>query len=401
MAGPVIVEHDVEGRLVVRKQAAGGGAELASEVAWLRRAAGPGVVRLVGPDGEGRTDGLATEHAGSHTWRTARLGPQRAGPAAADLLRTVARLHRMGLVHGALGPDHVILGPDGPSLCSPRPGAQDAGEDRRALVELLDATARRWRDEGRAVPPGWTRARELLGRTTAGWALEDLAALVDPAQPEVPRHGGRAVRWATALRWRPGAGAGRSWRDGTWRRPAAIGVTAAAAALAVAVAGGIPGDGEPTEDVGGAGPRSGALAEAMGPGSAPVGPAGADGSAAEPSHGTGTGFRHTEQDLPAAGGYWVHGGDGRLVTVEQPCPGTPPAALLDPGTGHVWAFDTLPAAGHEVAGVAVQRVPGADRVEARHDSSGCQVIVAVGLAGEAPVPAAEPGRGAGVATTNG
>jgi hypothetical protein len=29
MAGRVIVEHDVEGRLVVRKQAAGGGADLA------------------------------------------------------------------------------------------------------------------------------------------------------------------------------------------------------------------------------------------------------------------------------------------------------------------------------------------------------------------------------------
>ena len=337
----VTVQEDDEGRAVVHKAApppspgAPAGDELApardlaAEADWLRRAAGEGTVRLAGPP-PAPGQPLVTVHGGSHTWHTAGLAPPAAAEVAADLLRILAGLHRRGLVHGALTADHVLIGPDGPVLCSPRPDVDDPGEDRRSVADLLARSLEGWKDEGRTIrhEDAWQRAIDLLRRPDSGWTLGDVAAVLAP---------GRDRR-----RWWP--------RPFPPSRRRVVGVGVGVGVGVVAVGLGV---------VLGAGP---ALPLSV-PGR----------SSAAPQ-------RIVLPAAPAAAG----SRPGLVAATETPCPGSPPAATLDPATGRVWAYPARPTSGEQVRGEAVQRVPGASGLEVTAEGT-CERIVAVGPAGQASI----------------
>lgn len=344
MAARVTVERDGRGRLVVRKEPlASGHGDLRAEAGWLRRAAGPGVVEVV--DDASDEDRLTTIHAGAHTFRTAAPTPDQAGPLVASLLRTVASLHRRGLVHGALGPDHLVLTGGGVVLCSPAPGATDPQLDRQAVVELIEAARERWGPAGPAPANDrtWRRTTELLLRPDAGWSLEDIADLLDPTPAAPPS---RRRLPLPLLR--------------------ATGVTAGAlvvvvVAVLVVAAGAVPGL------RGGDGPAPAVAGTAVTP-AVPAGPvvevAGARYRSDRPGH--------------------------RLAVTDRPCPEAAAAGVLDPVSGTVWSAARLPTAGEALATRPVQQVPGAVDVAARPEGA-CERIVVVGPAGEAPVPTPQAG----------
>ena len=115
------VATDAAGRRVMAKVA--GNAEeavrLEREAAQLEAARHPGVVELVGVDGHGVGAILLTAHVDGPTLgRVGRLPLEEAAGLLAALATTLADLHELGLVHGAVCPDHVLIGPGGrPILC--------------------------------------------------------------------------------------------------------------------------------------------------------------------------------------------------------------------------------------------------------------------------------------------
>lgn len=144
-----------------------------AEAAWLLAARGEAVVavRRVDPD----AGLLITAMAGQHTLRTFPHQPTATASILRRVAATVGRLHRLGLVHGRLTVDHVVLaGPalTEPVLCSPDPSRSTAAgctavppeADLVALVamacKLKPSTgrpARRWQrviDELRARSSG-------------------------------------------------------------------------------------------------------------------------------------------------------------------------------------------------------------------------------------------------------
>lgn len=336
MAARVVVERDGGGRLVVRKVGLpGDDQDREAEAEWLRRAAGPGVVQLLvaGPP----PVGIVTAHAGSHTWRTSAPAPAPAAQLLASAMRTVARLHRQGLVHGALGLDHLIVSGGQAVLCSPNLSATDQDLDRRALGDLAQDSIQRWRSDGVPVPEAdrWSRAVELLSSPNAGWSLDDIADVLDPPVSPSPARGRRHASG----------------------RPPAMPASATALLVATVVAAII---------------GAGGLVTAGRTASAP--------STAVPPEGPSV-------EVPGAR---YRGGrpDDVLVATDRPCPGSPPAAVLEPRSGTVWVFSRLPSADAPEHGVPTQQVPGASRVAVREVGS-CEQLIVSGPAGVAVVPAAQ------------
>ena len=115
------VATDAAGRRVMAKVA--GNAEeairLEREAAQLECARHPGVVELVGVDGQGVGAILLTAHVeGPTLGGVGRLPLEEGAGFLAALASTLADLHELGLVHGAVCPDHVLVGPGGrPILC--------------------------------------------------------------------------------------------------------------------------------------------------------------------------------------------------------------------------------------------------------------------------------------------
>ena len=149
MAERTSLTTDAAGRRVMTKVGlnAEQTAALAREVEQLEAARHPGVVELVGVDGSGVGSMLLTAHVDGPT--LAAVGPlplEEAAGLLAALATTLADLHELGLVHGAVEPEHVIVGPGGrPVLCSLGYGGR-FGEP----VGPAPAVARRFIDPARA-----------------------------------------------------------------------------------------------------------------------------------------------------------------------------------------------------------------------------------------------------------
>lgn len=116
------VTTDATGRRVLAKVAGNHdeAARLSREAASLDAGRHPGVVDLVGVDGHGVGAVLLTAHVDGATLSAVGLLPLEEGAGVlAAVATTLADLHELGLVHGAVCPEHVILGPGGrPVLCS-------------------------------------------------------------------------------------------------------------------------------------------------------------------------------------------------------------------------------------------------------------------------------------------
>ena len=95
-------------------------ARLEREARNLEAARHPGVVELVGVDGHGIGAVLLTAHVDGPTLASVgRLPLEEGAGLLAALATTLADLHDLGLVHGAVRAEHVIIGPGGrPVLCS-------------------------------------------------------------------------------------------------------------------------------------------------------------------------------------------------------------------------------------------------------------------------------------------
>ena len=121
MAEHTSITTDAAGRRVMAKSA--GTAQevlrLEREADLLEAARHPGVVELIGLDGHGVGSILLTTHVDGPTLaQSGRLPLEESAGLLAALAATVADLHDLGLVHGAISPDHVIVGSAGrPVLC--------------------------------------------------------------------------------------------------------------------------------------------------------------------------------------------------------------------------------------------------------------------------------------------
>jgi hypothetical protein len=177
-----------DGRPIVTKVApAGADAEgLAAEAEVLVRAAHPGVVEVVRaermPDGGFRLD---TRLAGTRTLSTFRPAVDEAAGIVAALAATIADLHGVGIVHGAVEPAHVVLDPGGaPVLCGfgrgRRVGGSTPGDDVAGLGEVLAALV----GEAAEVEPIPERRFGRRTSWSAAVARRSLLTLADQARAD-------------------------------------------------------------------------------------------------------------------------------------------------------------------------------------------------------------------------
>ncbi|HEX2118972.1 MAG TPA: hypothetical protein VHF91_07295, partial [Acidimicrobiales bacterium] len=149
MAVRTSVTTDAGGRRVLAKVAgnAGEAERLEREARQLEAARHPGVVELVGVDGHGIGAILLTAHVeGPTVDQTGPLPLEEGAGLLAALASTLADLHELGVVHGAVCGEHVIVGPGGrPVLCGLAYGGR-AGEPAGPAPEL----PRSFRDPARA-----------------------------------------------------------------------------------------------------------------------------------------------------------------------------------------------------------------------------------------------------------
>ncbi|MEN3271592.1 MAG: eukaryotic-like serine/threonine-protein kinase [Actinomycetota bacterium] len=167
------------GRLeVVRRAPPEDPVRLAATVERLQRAAGTGVVDLVGV--ESSDDGdltIVLAHAGAPIARP--LGASDAARLGASAAATLADLHARGMIHGAVRAEHVLRDAAGTvRLCGLGEGAGEPADDVAALGALL---------------------RELLEQRETTAAARDLRVLLDRCTVDDPLARPTASAVAAAL----------------------------------------------------------------------------------------------------------------------------------------------------------------------------------------------------------
>jgi hypothetical protein len=217
------IEADDGGRPVLLKSAAAGpeADRLRNEAATLRLAAHPGVVQLVGLD-EDDDGGVALRLAvaGTRTFADLRTDLVAAARALAGLATTVADLHDLGLVHGRITADHVVLDGTGRAvLCGfadagPR-GELDPAADVHGLGVLLGSILSR---AGAGAGGEWEPIPDRrFGRSDRwlGFVRRALLTLADHATDDDPARRPTARGFASSvLASLPSTGAGRRARAG-------------------------------------------------------------------------------------------------------------------------------------------------------------------------------------------
>ena len=441
------VTTDAAGRRVVAKVA--GNAEeadrLQREARQLEVARHPGVVELVGADGHGAGSILLTAHVDGPTLATVgRLPLEETAGLLAALATTLADLHDLGLVHGAVAPEHVVIGPGGrPVLCSLGYGG-GAGDPVGAVPALPGPFTDPARAEAHVLSPAFdvfalgALARFLAPDPPAGHVLARVAdeatsddasarpsarAVAGVVQQEVP-----AVRLPRGLpspplgrpaaatvdplaAWRRQSGAlGGHRRPARPRAVAAVGagvaVAVGAAAFLVArspaavpdMAGPAPAvelsDPLPPDEVEPGPPttRAGlasstttsttpAVPRADCPRSTSVLQADVDGDGCLDA------MRYADGVLQAGAFRWAVGRPGdQVATGDWACQGARTIALFRPATGEVFRFEGWASAGRDLTTAAVTTVPGGQALRAGDvDGDGCHEAVVERATGPAAV----------------
>ncbi len=392
--------HVADVGAVVRKRASGAeAASLRVEAERLRAAAHPGVVELLGSEGDGTEWQLTLAYGGRSLEATGPLPVRTVAGVVAAVATTLADLHEAGVVHGRIDGSHVLIGPRGrPLLCGWGGGTHptDPADDVAALGTLL-AGLLGGGEELEPIPDRrwWPR------RSWSGWERRSLLLLADQACAEPPTRRPTARRLAAAIAegipdaavsepavsepavGEPAVGAdpievlraGASSHDGSreTRWPA----LAAALAGVVLMGAGLIGmvSGARTSGGGVASPVADppAVSPALSPTTAPTAPA-------EPVTIDGTivqvGDRRYAIGLP-----------GDVIAVaDWDCDGQATPALLRPDSGEVFVFGRW-ATDADVVAVPVARVAGAVTLIAEVDSTGCPTPVVGRPDGSAvPVP---------------
>lgn len=174
----VQVVNGSDGRLVVMKIATGISAaqRLMGEAAALRTARHPGVVELIGVETCNAQTEMMVAWAGSRTLsEVSTLEPEEVAGLIAAVATTVAHLHGIGITHGRISRDHVIIGREGtPVLCGFASAGQVLPADDVCAIghlmsELLDLTPTTTRPARGLKRTHTSQSRARLGRiaTTA------------------------------------------------------------------------------------------------------------------------------------------------------------------------------------------------------------------------------------------
>jgi len=445
MAERTSMTTDAAGRRVMAKVGASAeeAARLAREAELLDVARHPGVVELVGVDGSGVGSMLLTAHVEGPT--LAAVGPlplEEAAGLMAALAGTLSDLHGLGIVHGAVCPEHVIVGPGGrPVLCGlayggkvgdplgpPPPLGRAYSDPARAGAEALHPAFDVFGLGALAgflapdPPPGHALARVAADATAGELDTRPPAlAIAEALQEAVP-----AARLPRGLATTPPAPAARpasadplaALRRGggsTRRSPRPRASAALAATAAVVVVGGAvflassPGAPapEPVAELSAVPPDE----VQPGPTTTRAGPASTSTSTSPPATTTvatarrdcpvatavlqadvdGDGcpdaLRYADGLLEAGDARWALGQAGDQVAAgDWGCQGTRTLALFRPSTGEVFRFDGWATPGHDVKASAVVRVPGGVAIRAADvDRDGCHEAVVERATGAAEV----------------
>lgn len=172
-----------------------GRARLRLEADRLERSRHPGVVAVV----DATDEVLVLAWAGTDTLATTRPPLSVAAGILAAVATTVADLHELGIVHGRLEPDHVVLAGDGrPRLCGLR--GVDAGQvpatpadDVAALGRLIDHLV------GADAEPEPIPERRWIRPRWTGWGRRALLTLADQASDPDPARRPTARALAAAI----------------------------------------------------------------------------------------------------------------------------------------------------------------------------------------------------------
>lgn len=348
-------------------------ARLGVEARALRACAHPGVVPLLGSDGGDPPCRLvlAPVAGGALAGAGGCLALEVVAGLAAAIAATLADLHDLGWVHGALAADHVLLDDEGrPVLCgfgrASRPSTPSemealAAGDVAALTSMLAQRLPAHPDR-RVARLFAASGGPRMGRTHDARRLaRRVIDLVPDARLEP------AASWPEGCSDRPGptepapVRAIQGSRAG--RRLALVGGGGAAAVLVAGLA------------------VSGFLARPSSPPSPPQ----PDPPARSPG------------GRPAPVGRYVlsNPGGGRLITVmgRWGCGPARPAAL-DLSSGWVWIFDGWPGPGSSLRGRAVVRRPGAMGLAVEEVRARCDHLVVLGRSGTSfTVPGSEVAPG--------
>ena len=405
------ITTDAAGRRVVAKMA--GTAEeagrLEREARNLAVARHPGVVELVGVDGHGIGSILLTAHVDGPTLAgVGRLPLEEGAGVLAGLATTLGDLHDLGLVHGAVGPEHVIIGPGGrPVLCSLGYGGPVGELSQADDVFGLGTVARFLAPD---PPPGHVLAKvgqlatddDPSARPTARDVAELLqrelpAARLPRGLPSPP-----PLRPATAppdplAVWRRERGA-----VGARRRPSRSLAMAGVGAVLVIVLGAAgllltrppeattpavvtelaqtppPNEVQPDPPTTPAGLSSSSTTTTVRPAvrrGCP--PATAVLQADVDDDGCPDALRYADGILQAGDIRWALGQPGdQVATGDWSCQGSRTLALFRPSTGEIFRFDGWAGPGVDLSGTAVGRVPGGQALRAADvDRDGCHEAV--------------------------
>lgn len=409
------------GRKVVAKQACTPeeAVRVRGEAELLEMARHPGVVEVLGLDGDPARPVLLTSHVPGPTLAAAGALPvEEVAGVLAAVATTLADLHGLGLVHGGLKADHVILdGGGAPVLCGlghgGRVGEHSAGGavlDGSADVSDLGMLARS------LCPPRSAEARALLrladeavvadpgDRPTARTLADSITAAVPgarlprPQAPDGHAHAPSAPAPMTAAdpldAWRRLQSPPTSSDRAPVRVIAIAGVAALVLVTLVVAASLRPGRPSvapvtPDEPMGlGTAATTALVTEPEQPEpttaltAAPT--IGADctavpsGLAADvDGDGCADSLRYVDGVLEAGEARWTVGRPGdQVVTGDWSCTGLRTLALLRPATGELFRFDRWAAVGADAEASAFDRVDGGTALRAADlDQDGCHEMV--------------------------
>jgi hypothetical protein len=199
MSGRVHLAERDDAVVAVKVAAPSEVALLEREADLLHRARHPGVVEVVdlerAPDGSAS---LVTRFAGGHSLATVTLASaDHVAAVVAAVATTLADLHRLGLVHGRVAADHVLLDQRArPVLCGPS-GEGTPADDVFALGELLADLLSSDLD-GEPIPERRLGFR-LRQPRWRGYRERGLLNLADQARADDPQRRPSARALATAI----------------------------------------------------------------------------------------------------------------------------------------------------------------------------------------------------------
>ena len=353
---------------------------LHQEAGVLRLAAHPGIVQLVGTEGADPPAALVLRTVPGGNLST--LGPQPAAVVAglgAALATTVADLHALGFSHGAIAAEHVLLDEGGrPVLCSLGRGERsvERSANERLCTDDVHALARMLLDlvpsaaptrvtrilQGVARPHRRARTRRLRPHD-ARWLARRLVAAAPDARLPDKRNDATGDSPTGTDEFRHPSVSGRPLSGGRRRRLVVLASGACVVILGAVLW--LPGQmsshrpranpapsGRPLRSVGAETASCPAVDDGCGPVATPGG------------------------ILTTRQGRYEVGDAGEVVVLGRwHCGSAALPAVLRPGTGEVWTFDSWPTPDHGVVGSLATRAASAWTLRVGPQPSGCDRLL--------------------------